>query len=697
MPERVEFLGHRVVTVDFRPSVAAWLIPTNDRNALHLAIQGAARRWAGLGEPVIPVSATGQVRPYWRQVFDILRPDFAVNVGLSSEAAARAAGTIRVVTHRQVDHLTNGCHQLAVADLPALRDQYVMRGTGTLREAAALGEVPDDDIADWESFTNLVTGDAGGVGSARSQLERTSVLSLGLEHAGEVQATNMSGLPVVLWVSPPTSYRDVLWFWNYRALASRTIWPARMALVDTSIGEGDRFGDVLSDVVAQSARAEPAIIVNSLTLSGAALRQIATRLGLVRTNATRMRRPVTDPGVLDASPLDYIERVELKNALTTPRRYGSRAYVSTPVVRPHTRLDIATPVPLNHRVGGTLRLRIAELPQTEVPQREAVARIYHPNAYWDDPSVLGLVVSPTRRMFLDLAIPTPHEVFTAALADRGINWTLSNAGVYGHALLHGESTVLFKRASILRVVRALTTPRSKSLLAALRRLPPGTPEADLTRIAAEWGGRSQQSFSTVEMLLSRLQGLNRTAVGDAAEQLCGVELAERGAVVECTTCSLRSFVPLVVASGRARCPACGANEVYLRAGAGGIAVAYRLNALLDRASDNGVVMHLAGLALLGDREDCNLWPGVDLARAGSALGEADVCGYTGRQLVLGEAKTSPAEFTKAQVRRDLMLIDAIGADVYAMISTAAPDADILAYAERRARAVGARVELVVPS
>lgn len=120
---------------------------------------------------------------------------------------------------REVDRLTSGCHQLAVADVGVLRDRFVARGSGTLRDDAALGAIPDDETADWETLVRVVEGDAGMVGSARSQLERTSVLYLSLEHAGEAPGTTISGQPpVVIWVSPPSSYRDVLWFWNYRAL-----------------------------------------------------------------------------------------------------------------------------------------------------------------------------------------------------------------------------------------------------------------------------------------------------------------------------------------------------------------------------------------------------------------------------------------------------------------------------------------------
>lgn len=696
MPDAPEQLGHHVVTIDFRPTVAAWLIPTNDREALHRAVRGAARRWGGLGEPVIPVSPTGQVRPFWRQVLDILRPDLAVNLGLDAAAASRAAAGVQVLTEQHLDGLTSGYHQLAVTDVAQLRDRWVMRANGGLRDDAALGAVPDDEIADWESFVQLVEGDAGGVGSARSQLERTSVLHLALEHAGEVQATNMSSLPVVLWVCAPNSYRDVLWFWNYRALSSRTIWPARLALVDPTIGEADQFADVLRDVVAQSARAEPAVVVNSLTIPRAALRNIAERLGLTRTTATKMRRPVAGGGVADRS-LDYIEKVELKNAVTTPRRYGARAYVSTPITRPHTRLDVAAPLPLNHRIGGTLRIRMSEIPGTVVPQRTQVAQLFHRNAYWDYPSALGLVVSPTRRMFLDLAIPTPQDVFTAALADRGVTWEPSNAGVYGQALLQAGALDVLASSAVVRVIQVLTTPRSKALAAALRRLPSGTPEADIARLAAEWGGRAQQTFSPVDTIASRLAGLSKTAVGDAVEELCAVGLAERGAAIVCPTCSLRSFVPLALTEARARCPACRAGGDYARAGAGGMAITYRLNALLDRASDNGVVLHLTGMALLGQRPDCHLWPGVNLSKANTALGEADLCGYIGRDFVVGEAKMTRGDFTTKQVRRDLALAEAVGADLYVMVAMKSPTNAIVTDAERRARSVGAQVEVVVPA
>lgn len=695
MPDATEHLGHHVVTVDFRPTVAAWLIPTNDRAALHRAVRGAARRWGGLGEPVIPVSPTGLIRPFWRQVLDILRPDFAVNVGLAPTAAARGAAGVQVVPEQQLDGVTSGCHQLAVTDVAQLRNRWVMRATGTLRDDAALGAVPDDEVADWESFVQLVEGDAGGVGAARSQLERTSVLHLALEHAGEIQATNMSSLPVVLWVCAPNSYRDVLWFWNYRALSSRTIWPARMALVDSTIGQADEFADVLSDVVAQSARAEPAVVVNILTVDRATLRQVATRLGLTRTTATKMRRPVAGGGVTDG-PLDYIEKVDLKNALINQRRYGSRAYVSAPITRPRTRLDLAAPVPLNNRIGGTLRIRMSEIPGTVVPPRPQVAQLFHRNAYWDDPSAVGLVVSPTRRMFLDLAIPTPHDVFTAALADRGVTWEASNAGVYGQALLQISAADIFGRSAVVRVIQALTTPRSKALAAALRRLPMGTPEAVIGRLAAEWGGRAQQTFLPVETIASRLNRVSKASVGDAVEELCAVGLAERGAAIVCSTCSLRSFVALTLAEPRAKCPACGAGGEYVRAGAGGMAITYRLNALLDRASDNGVALHLSGMALLGSRADCHLWPGVNLSDSTKAMGEIDLCGYIGRDLVLGEAKMSSEEFTTKQVRRDLALAEAIAAEIYIMVAMIPPAAERVAEAARRARSVGVRVEVLAP-
>jgi hypothetical protein len=61
-------------------------------------------------------------------------------------------------------------------------------------------------------------------------------------------------------------------------------------------------------------------------------------------------------------------------------------------------------------------------------------------------------------------------------------------------------------------------------------------------------------------------------------------------------------------------------------------------------------------------------PGALLAKGGNRLGEVDLLGYLGEQVVVGEVKTSPSEFTEEQVRKDLFLAAQANADIYAMIA-----------------------------
>lgn len=693
----MELLGHHLLTVDVRPTVAAWLFPTGSSAALRRAVQAASRRWGGMGEPLIPVSPTGRVRPFWRQVLAVLDPDICVAVDIPSDVARRAVGSRQVVSEHAIDHHPiMRCHQLSVADLADVRGHTLFYGEGSLRDEAGAGAVPPDEILEWQSYAALLRSDEGGVAAARSQLERSTILHIGMDEVGEVEASNVTSLPIVLWVCGASSYRDVLWFWNLRALSSRRLWPSRMALVGPDLGKNDRFADVLATIAAQAVPTEPAVVLDSLTLPPGALDDMAKRLDLKPTSAKRMSLPLVGDGT-PRDVIDYATHVDLASLVIGPRRYGSRAHVSTAAYRPTTRIDLPLPIRFNHQIGGMVRLRISQLPMTQVPQRESVAQLFHANAYWDSTSALGLVVSPTRHMVFDVKIPTPQDVFTAALQDRGMSWALSNAGVYGQGLLQRVSPEVLGTASVLHVIKALTTPRSKMLAKELRSLPAGTAEARLLEIAGEWGGRAQQTFRTVDELASRLPKMKKRSVGDALEHLSHAGLAERGGTIVCGTCSIRSFVPMERIEAAARCPACGTPATYSRAANGGMAVSYRLNALLDRASDNGVVMHLAGMALLQERPDAHLWPGVDLTSTSGPLGEADVCGYVGTELVLGEAKNSAAEFTREQVKRDVKLVEALSADVYVLIAIGDVDEDVLRFAEKSAQRIGASVEVVTPT
>ena len=50
------------------------------------------------------------------------------------------------------------------------------------------------------------------------------------------------------------------------------------------------------------------------------------------------------------------------------------------------------------------------------------------------------------------------------------------------------------------------------------------------------------------------------------------------------------------------------------------------------------------------------------------LGEVDLLGYVAEHLIVGEVKTSPADFTEEQIKKDLSLAAQVGADIYVMVA-----------------------------
>lgn len=409
------------VDVDLRPTVAAWLIPSGDRSALRRAVRGASQRWGGIGEPIIPVSPTGKIQPIWRRVLETMHPDVFIDVGLPSEAAREVVDGGRLVPEQRAHRLTNGAHPLMLLDVsaPASPLNPMAHSTRSLRDEAAVGWIPDEDEAGWTPFVTLVADDAGGVGSARHQLERRTVLWQGLQFAPEESTVNAAGLPLALWVTRPGSYRDVLWFWNYRAMAPRYVRSAPMALVSPSLGRQDRFEDILREMLAGANPFEPSVVLCSLSEPTTTLVQIAARLGLVPHLETGAQQSATE---VDAGhgALDYVVNADLGSYLAFERYYGHRTHVSAPVRPPTARIEADLRTPINPNVQGTLRVRISGLPMSVVPERETVARLFHPLAYWDRTGAIGMNISPVGRIALDLNIPEPPEVLAAVLADRDI-------------------------------------------------------------------------------------------------------------------------------------------------------------------------------------------------------------------------------------------------------------------------------------
>ena len=103
---------------------------------------------------------------------------------------------------------------------------------------------------------------------------------------------------------------------------------------------------------------------------------------------------------------------------------------------------------------------------------------------------------------------------------------------------------------------------------------------------------------------------------------------------------------------------------------------YRLNALLDRASDQGVLCHLAVAEQLGSGESSFLLLGANLKQRSTHLGEVDLLGFQSSFLMSGEMKMSAGGFTDDEIRRAVQLAKLIRADVLVFGCTEALDATL---------------------
>jgi hypothetical protein len=94
---------------------------------------------------------------------------------------------------------------------------------------------------------------------------------------------------------------------------------------------------------------------------------------------------------------------------------------------------------------------------------------------------------------------------------------------------------------------------------------------------------------------------------------------------------------------------------------------YRLNSQVDRASDQGVLPHIAALAALR-----RVWPdthlnlGLDIAWSDGRREEVDLFGYTSAYVLAGEVKTKAADFTEKQLQRDIDLSRRLSANVHVL-------------------------------
>jgi len=552
-----------------------------------------------------------------------------------------------------------------------------------LRALAGVGVV--DAPLTWSSYGPGIRQHAHEDQCAVSQVIGNTVAWLTVRGVVEEALGSVVAPPVpsVIWVSEPDSFSDVVGFWNARALvataASGSVGAVTAILLPPDVSGWLDLAEMLKlRFRARYQRPRPDAFIFSHTVPQAGLRAIAAQL-----NLTEVDPPVTQehaaPGFLDTEPDPLASSTAVVGLDPTPwycypRRYGRATRELVQVFSGRTIIRAASPVPFRLGTGGWVKVSLSGLRALAAPRRATVAQLFAPDA-WFSGDRLSLKRATMNTYEIAVTIPEPAATLTAALRDAGVTFTLSDKGKYAQALLARAPDLedLVRRPGALEVMTDLTRKRTDRFKTDLEDLL-GDKSGD-TSLVDDILALARETVPLPHQAVAELpkHGLAAGDIADVLEQLVALGLCSRGFSIDCAECQMESYIEHSAVTPQATCPGCGAAGAY-RAAANkpaGPVVRYRLNSLLDRASDNGAPPHILGMACLRQHaagRPLYILPGALLSDGNTDLGEVDLLGYLAEHLIAGEVKTSPEDFTEDQIKKDLSLAARIGADIYVMVA-----------------------------
>jgi hypothetical protein len=678
-----EYLGQEEFEIAMSPARVAYLISAGSEVGYRRSVQEASTRWGGFSEPIVPVEPTGEIAGLWRQLAEFANVDEAVNVDLNEGTAKKAALHLGLplVGIEKIDIVGVGrftCNPAAtsarattttlsmqsdtgIETVPTVwqyaantLDLWAITAAGALTEdaMAAIGGF-DDAIAVVDEPQQVAIAQIAGL----TGMDRTA-----LQFAERWATPPPSPSSAIIWLCEKSdSLTECLLYWNRRALRPLRFerWPMLLLPEDEVDAWTSMRTQIHAMLVGRADEFSPDAFVVSNTVSQERCRQIADAWGLVETSEDPTVRRVRPPPPPRTPPFTYLVDRDPTVRLLWRRRYGMTKRVATQVFRDRTVVSFESPV--NFGTGGRFKLNLSSPSLRVLPEREVVARLVDPNGVWRDGG-LEMFTYVMREYDMRVRIPPLTEVVAAILGHTTRFWQLSDKGRMGDALASiGSLSELLDRG-LLEAVRDLTTWRSDRILREVERREHTTEELDRAKFVAENGGRlERRSQSATE--LQQVPGCDRAAV---LELLVAMEWVERGYRIVCERCGITSFVELDRVTSTARCPGCRSGQKYNRS-EHGVTVYYRLNSLIDRASDQGVLPHLVTIAALGgDATSAHILPGIDVEFADGLTGEVDVFGVRSGQIIAGEVKTKAADFSVGQMTRDFELSTRLGADIHVM-------------------------------
>ena len=673
--DQVTLVGRADVRAAVLPARAAYLVKAGDRQAALTAVREASTRWAGVTEPIIPVRASGRIDAWWVQVVELSNVDGLVNVSLPPDLAEAVGARfgLSVVDIARIDRqgetrITTHPVNLGAGDPEGGPASWVMAPEdASLWQSFAAGDYYMNRLDDLSQTSVTRLPDMDAVDEVcRAQFRRNTWLDAGVrqftEHAtiGSLGATS-----AILWVTKPNSLRECVFFWNLRALRHLGFAYAPMALLpDIPSVDWERLAETLVPILRRPDEVEPDVVLFSLNADEATLDRIGAALGLVQSSErpysrwSNSRRPPRQP------PYTYRHDIDPRDYVAFEREYGQVATTGVQVYRHNTRIEFDSPV--RFRGVGKVLIRLESDLFDGLPRRAAIASMIREHANWRDDR-LQIPTNATDHYRLDLLIPSLGDAAWKLIRERCSQASPSDKGRMAVRLLELGGHEVLLDSDVRETIEALRTRRSQEVAAQISQFFADDPvPEELAEFAQRLGETQQRRSQSIKQL--------RSAVGipgaRSAETLCHQGWAERGLSIKCDRCSVRSFVPLEQTQPEGACPACLAAQPYELDDGGAPELQYRLNGLIDRAADQGVLPHLMAIAALRkENERTFLIPGADVVLANGTAREVDLFGTFNGAVVAGEAKTSPAGFENSDIEADIGLSAALGAETHLMVAT----------------------------
>ncbi len=615
----------------------------------------------------MPVTTRGGIGARWQGLVEASNVDAAVNVNLEPAAAVRTARAIRLplVELANIDRPGPASRTIHPFVLPYqdVLGPRISAHDADLWEVVSAGCVTEDHERIWGPTPFGFIRESRPDQLVRASLRGDTLLDRGCRELGEVWAQDrFSPLPAVIWVTHRNSYRDCLAFWNLRALRPLDGYTAPMLLIAAGqiehwIGFADEFRYHLQRPVDLN----PDVILLSLSIASEKLEPLGTALGL-QESAGEERYHRSNPSANRSAPFSFAvgKPESISRAVRYHRKYGASVDVEGQFYDGLGTLRFTSPISWNG--WGRVIFRLSSPALDVLPKHPRVAETVVPSGDWAG-NELRFAADTARHYVRRITLPTLADATQQILRSTSSSYSLSDKGKLGLSMASDAECLLARGA--YEVAIALMTPRSSRLVKELKELTKGGRLSDnLAEVAGRWGGRSQRRYLTIDKIAARYPDQERSYLTSAAEALCAAGWAERGLELRCDVCGLASFLPLSETSPRAACPACQAWGLYSTGGRGP-EIFYRLNALADRAADQGGLPPLLVIAVL-QRQDPRTYliPGVDLRFSDGTSREIDLFGISVGRLVGGEVKTSAEQFTRDQVVRDVELSARLGADCH---------------------------------